>query len=56
MEEKIFEMIKTIRQEQQKQYLRLMFYTAVSDNTRPNNTMVHNTPRIMVQNTFRARS
>ena len=31
---KIFEMIKTVRQEQQKQYLRLMF-TAVSDNTRP---------------------
>ena len=31
---KIFEMIETVRQEQQKPYLRLMF-TAVSDNTRP---------------------
>ena len=31
---KIFEMIETVRQERQKQYLRLMFI-AVSDNTRP---------------------
>lgn len=31
---KIFEMMETVRQEQQKHYLRLMF-RAVSDNTRP---------------------